>query len=56
MDNDRQELIAAREKHQIEILENPIRFYDHYPEGIAKLRASLAEIERCLAALEPPNA
>jgi len=47
----RAELMKAREriKRQIEILQNPIRFYDQYPEGIAKLRATLAEIEKCLA-------
>ncbi len=50
----RAELLEAREqiRRQIEILENPIRFYDTYPEGIAKLRATLAEIERCLAGIE----
>lgn len=51
---EREELIAAREqiKRQIEILENPLRFYDRYPEGVAKLRATLAEIENCLAQME----
>lgn len=50
----REELIQAREqiKRQIEILENPTRFYDGYPEGVAKLRATLAEIESSLAELE----
>ena len=58
MDPERQELIDAREniKRQIEILQNPIRFYDTYPEGIAKLRATLAEIESCLADMDNPNA
>jgi hypothetical protein len=51
--SEREELIEARERirRQIEILESPARFYDTYPEGIAKLRATLAEIESCLAEL-----
>lgn len=50
----RAELIEARDsiKRQIEILQYPIRFYDTYPEGIAKLRATLAEIESCLAQID----
>ena len=53
----RSQLIEAREqiKRQIEILENPIRFSDRYPEGVAKLRATLAEIESCLAELGDLN-
>ena len=52
------ELIAARDriKRQIEILENPIRASDAYPDGIVKLRAALAEIESCLAGIRPRNA
>jgi hypothetical protein len=36
MSNERQELIEAREtmKRQIEIPDNPIRFYDTYPRGL----------------------
>ena len=53
----RAELIEAREqiKRQIEILENPIRSYDSYPQGVAKLKAALAEIESCLAKLGTSN-
>jgi hypothetical protein len=49
----RQQLMEARETvvRQIEILQNPIRFYDKYPEGITKLRNTLAEIEEALAHL-----
>ena len=54
----RAELIEAREhiKRQIEVLENPIRFPDNYPEGVAKLRATLTEIESCLTEMGSPNA
>ena len=54
----REELIEAREriKRQIEILQTPIRSYDYYPEGIAKLRVTLAEIESCLAEMGPDDA
>jgi hypothetical protein len=53
MASQRQELIEAREnvKRQIERLQNPLRPYDQYPEGVAKLRATLGEIERCIAEL-----
>ena len=53
MPTERDELIEAREviKRQIEILENPIRPIDTYPVGIARLRATLAEIEKRLAEL-----
>lgn len=55
---EREDLIAAREqiKRQIETLENPLRSYDLYPEGVAKLRATLAEIEHCLAQMEEDHA
>lgn len=55
MGNDRQELVEARDRimRQIEILENPIRTFDAYPEGIARMRATLAEIEKRLAELTP---
>ena len=48
------QLIDARDnlKRQIEILQSPMRFSDVYPEGIAKLRATLAEIESCLADMD----
>ena len=53
----RAELIEAREriKRHIEILENPMRASDAYPEGVAKLRATLAEIESCLAEIGSAN-
>ena len=58
MQTTRKELIEAREriKRQIEILENPVRFYDSYPEGIAKLGAPVAEIKDCLAKLPTEEA
>jgi hypothetical protein len=54
----RQELIAARERvvKQIEILRNPMRSYDQYPEGIAKLQKTLAEIDEALAQMNTPSA
>lgn len=54
----REELLAARANvlRQIEILESPLRFYDQYPEGVAKLRATLAELDACLAKQEPDHA
>ena len=53
-DTTRAELLAAREtlKRQIDVLENPMRAIDAYPQGAAKLRAALAEIEDCLAQME----
>jgi hypothetical protein len=58
LDHKRQELIDARDnlKRQIEILQNPMRFNDTYPEGIAKLRVTLAEIESCLADMDDKEA
>jgi len=55
---EREGLIAAREqiKRQIETLENPLRSYDLYPEGVARLRATLVETEDCLARMEQDNA
>ena len=57
-DTTRAELLAAREtlKRQIEVLENPMRRMDVYPQGIAKLRATLAEIEDCLAQIDAGEA
>lgn len=53
----REELMTARETvlRQIEILETPFRSYDQYPEGVAMLRAKLAEIDECLAQMEPDH-